>query len=388
MHARRHARLLAGLVAPMALAGALAGAGPAAQASAAGASPAACPGWSIVPSPVSPGTAVNSLSSVTVLSQRNAYAAGVQSDTSSLQVQPLLEHWDGVSWEVETSPLTPRDHLHIARIQASSPTSIWAVGGFRDSQGTDETLILHSDGTGIWKQVPSPSPSPTFNDLTSVRALSDSDAWAVGTTESGSLNRTLILHWNGVNWTQVKSPNPGQAGSNDELFGVAVTSATSGWAVGNVEAPNGHETALILRLKNHTWVTAQAPHPGTDSPLLAVSASSAANAWAVGSTTNKGVTHSLALRWNGTTWKRATSPGSGSLKSVAVTSASNAWALQGRKGALRWNGHAWQTVATPTLVGATYSLSGIAARSAAIAWAVGAVSSGGQPSQAFALHRC
>src|SRR5689334_8870862 len=74
MHARRRARLLAGLAAPLAVAGALAGAGPAAQASAAGASPAACPGWSIVPSPVSPGDAVNSLSSVTVLSPTNAYA--------------------------------------------------------------------------------------------------------------------------------------------------------------------------------------------------------------------------------------------------------------------------------------------------------------------------
>jgi hypothetical protein len=384
MHARWHARLLAGLAAPLALAGA----GPAAQASAAEVSAAACPGWSIVPSPVSPGDAVNSLSSVTVLSPGNAYAAGVESDTGSLQVQPLLEHWDGMSWEVETSPLTPRDHLHIARIQASSPTNIWAVGGFRDNQGIDETLILHSDGTGIWKVVPSPSPSPTFNDLTSVRALSASDAWAVGTTESGSVNKTLILHWNGANWTQVKSPSPGQAGSNDELFGVAAASATSAFAVGNVEAPNGHETALILRLKNHTWVTATSPHPGTDSPLLAVSAGSAANAWAVGSTTNSGVAHSLALHWNGTTWKRVTSPGSGSLKSVAVTSASNAWALQGRKGALRWDGHKWQTVATPVLVGATYSLSGIAARSAGTAWAVGTVSNGSPPSKAFALHRC
>ena len=383
MHARWHARLLAGLAAPLALAGALAGAGPAAAGT--------CQGWiSGLQQPVSPGDAVNSLASVTVLSPCNAYTAGVESDTSSLQVQPLLEHWDGTSWEVETSPLTPRDHLHIASVHASSPTNIWAVGGFRDNQGVDETLILHSDGTR-WTQVPSPSPSATFNDLTSVRAVSASNAWAVGSLESGSVNKTLILHWNGTSWKQVKSPSPGQAGSNDELFGLALTSATSAFAVGNVEAPSGHETALILRLKNNTWTTAASPHPGTDSPLLAVGASSATNAWAVGSTSKGGVSHTLALRWNGKTWTRVNSPtrsGADSLKSVAVTSASNAWALEGVNGILHWDGHAWTTVTDPVLQGATFALSGVAARSAGSAWAVGSASNGSPPSQAFALHCC
>ena len=129
MHARWRARLLAGLTVPLALAGALTGAGPAA-----GAAAAPCVGWmNELPQPDSPGPVSNTLSSVTVLSACNAYAAGVQvfareQKTTSrikeqLPVLPLIEHWDGTSWSVQATPRLLTGELHITGIRASSPAT-------------------------------------------------------------------------------------------------------------------------------------------------------------------------------------------------------------------------------------------------------------------------
>jgi hypothetical protein len=56
------------------------------------------------------------------------------------------------------------------------------------------TVILRWNGTA-WKQVPSPSPAPSAG-LSGVAATSASNAWAVGNTGS----TTLILRWNGTAW--------------------------------------------------------------------------------------------------------------------------------------------------------------------------------------------
>jgi len=125
-----------------------------------------------------------------------------------------------------------------------------------------------------------------------------------------------------------------------------------------------------------------------------VAASSASNAWAVGNTSNGGQSHTLALHWNGRRWARVSTPSpanpaaSDGLTSVAVTSTSNAWAVEGVNGLLHWNGRSWTAVQTPEVPGATFSLSAVAARSAGSAWAVGTLSNGAPPTQPFAIHCC
>jgi hypothetical protein len=382
--ARRAFRWLA---APLLLAAAAAWLTPAA-----GASAASCQGWiSELPQPVVSGTVANDLTSVTTVSACDVYVAGTQDFTGARTA--LVEHWDGTSWSVVPTPSLPSDHLHVVSIDAASSTDVWAVGGFRDSQGIDRTLILHFDGSS-WTQVPSPNPSQDFNDLSSVHAVSATNAWAVGTFDNGTADQTLILHWDGMAWSQLASPDPGGPGSNDELFAVTATSASNAWAVGNVEATNGNETSLILHWDGRTWTQVASPHPGTDSPLFAVDASSASNAWAVGNTFDGSLSHTLALHWNGRTWARVASPspanpGSGdSLSSVTVTSASNAWAVEGISGILHWNGHNWSAVTTPQPPGATAVLHAVAATPAGSAWAVGVLIDGSPTSKPYAIHCC
>jgi len=360
---------------------------------AAGASAASCQGWiSELPQPLTSGTVANDLTSVTTVSACDVFVAGTQDFTGARTA--LVEHWDGTTWSVTPTPFLPSDHLHVASIHGDSSNDVWAVGGFRDSQGIDRALIMHYDGSS-WTQVPSPSPSSDFNDLTSVHATSATDAWAVGTFDNGTADQTLILHWNGTAWQQVSSPSPGGPGSNDELFGVTATSANDAWAVGNVEAPTGNETSLILHWNGLQWTRKASPHPGTNSPLLAVDASSATNAWAVGNTSNGGLSQTLALHWNGSKWARVATPSpanpgsADSLRSVAVPSASNAWAVEGVNGILHWDGQAWTAVDTPQPPGAiSTALNAVASTRAGSAWAVGVLNNGSPPSQPYAIHCC
>ena len=65
--------------------------------------------------------------------------------------------------------------------------------------------------------------------LLKVEAISANDVWAVGNCDVGP-NQTLILHWNGAQWSVVPSPNPSKGGS--VLTGITVVSARDIWAVG------------------------------------------------------------------------------------------------------------------------------------------------------------
>jgi hypothetical protein len=93
-------------------------------------------------------------------------------------------------------------------VSAVSGSDAWAVGR-QNSTGVFKTLILHWNGTA-WSKVKSPSPSLADAELMGVSAVSGSDAWAVGWywNRTGTATDTLILHWDGTAWTQVKSPNP------------------------------------------------------------------------------------------------------------------------------------------------------------------------------------
>jgi hypothetical protein len=104
--------------------------------------------------PPSPGTEDSDLRSVTVLSACNAWAVGdtVQNGPN----RALIEHWDGASWTVAQGPQQPPNvDFDLTSVRAVSPTNIWAVGRSFGTSG--QTLILHGDGKS-WTQVLSPSP--------------------------------------------------------------------------------------------------------------------------------------------------------------------------------------------------------------------------------------
>src|SRR5438874_1742894 len=63
-----------------------------------------------------------------------------------------------------------------------------------------------------WAFVPSPNLTENSTHLNSVSALASNDVWAVGDYgDPGNPVRTLTIHWDGIAWNVVPSPNVASA---------------------------------------------------------------------------------------------------------------------------------------------------------------------------------
>jgi hypothetical protein len=319
---------------------------------------------------------------VAATSARNAWAVG-QSTTSG---KTIVVHWNGTAWQRVPSP-TPKGGGALYAVAATSARNAWAVGGSDGPPGRTE--ILHWNGTA-WQRVPSPTPKGG-GALFGVTATSARNAWAVGCGGNcfqgfGGI-KTLILHWNGTAWRRVPSPSPG---TGSALSSVAAVSARSAWAVGCTAfcfLSSASPHTVILRWNGTAWKRAPSPGPAQVGALNGVAASSAGNVWAVGCAGHcfgpMATTKTMIVRWNGTAWKHVASPspaGNSLLTAVTATSARNAWAVGYTRNSdktliVRWNGTAWRQVPSPT-PGQFSELAGVAATSARNAWAVGSDLSG------------
>jgi hypothetical protein len=231
--------------------------------------------------------------------------------------------------------------------------------------------------------------------LFGVSAVSRSDAWAVGRQATSGVFKTLILHWNGTAWSKVKSPSPSL--SDAELLGVSAVSGSNAWAVGWYWNRTGTATdTLILHWNGTAWTQVKSPNPSSNPPYIpansldGVSARSGSDAWAVGNYDHNGVSDALIVHWNGTAWRQVKSPTAPrytdfGLTGVSAVSGSDAWAVGvrgipsdgGKSGTLifHWGGTAWRLVNSPSPGSRTNLLEGVSARSGSDAWAVGNYSS-------------
>jgi len=272
--------------------------------------------WSKVDSPnPSPGT-FNELYGVSAVSGSDAWAVGRYSDGPAIAYATLILHWNGTAWTQVQSPNPGTDPLsspanYLDGVSARSGSDAWAVGGYdNDRNGTGiGSLVAHWNGTA-WTQITSPAAPYRVFGLDGVSAVSGSDAWAVGDySVSGEyMTSTLILHWNGTAWTQVNSPSPGPGQSENGLDGVSAVSGSDAWAVGNYNSDvNPAHDTLILHWNGTAWTQVKSPSPSrTDNFLTGVSAVSGSGAWAVGYDNNAfGDYQMLVLRWNGTAWANA-----------------------------------------------------------------------------------
>ena len=263
--------------------------------------------WSRVPSP-NPGGQGTALNGVAATSAGNAWAVGTaygKATGSATGSEAIILHWNGKSWARVSIP-HPGDE-QLTGVTATSASNAWAVGGYQDiAAGTGGILILHWNGKS-WTQVPSPAGIPAVSpEAGGITATSASNAWIVGTAFVGSAGvtstRTVILHWNGKSWTRVPSPTPGTTGHGlgSGLSSVAATSAGNAWAVGTTDYGFGVEKTLILHWNGKSWTQVPSPNPGGagDDQLYGVAISSADSSWAVGSAGNS----VMILHWNGAHW--------------------------------------------------------------------------------------
>src|SRR5215470_2261385 len=308
----------------------------------------------------------DNLFGVAAASRSSAWAVGNYRTGTVLRT--LIEHWNGRSWTAVASPSPGGTQgSFLEAVAAVSPTSAWAVGGY--SNGAEQkTLIEHWNGRS-WKQVPSPSPGGIHDSyLFGVTALSSSSAWAVGGYVKGTVEQTLIEHWNGRSWKRVPSPNPAGTVRYNDLEGVSATSTSNAWAVGSygVSGVNAART-LVVHWNGRTWTRVASPSPGGSAAYNAlggVAAVSSSSAWATGDYFNGVADEFMVVHWNGRSWRRAAIPnpsgasGFSDLAAVAAASQSSAWVV-GLSLIEHFNGRSWKPAASPSPGSASY-LHGVA----------------------------
>jgi hypothetical protein len=188
----------------------------------------------------------------------------------------------------------------LSGVAAVSSDNVWAAGGsYHVPDGRNHTLIRHWDGTA-WNVVPSPNNTALENSqLRGIVAVAPDDLWAVGESHTGSMiNRPLVLHGDGHQWTIVNAPGDGQ------LYGVAASRPNDVWAVG-YSAPA--VLPLILHWNGSSWsiTPVQPPTPPSHTgQLFEVAAVQPNHAWAVGRRFDgfMGIFRSLAYHWDGGKW--------------------------------------------------------------------------------------
>ena len=233
-------------------------------------------GWSIIPSP-SPGTlGLNTLYAVAANSANDVWAVGSYTNTGEY-AQTLVEHWNGTSWSVIPGANVPNTNNELYGVVAFGPNNVWAVGYWGNAASGFSTLVEHWNGS-TWSVVSSPNPLGD-NFLSAVSATGANDIWAVGGYSAGSQTSTLIEHWNGNSWSQVLGfgVEPSSA-----AYGVAAVSPGDAWAVGD-----GGGLALIGRWNGSSWSVF--PSPNVTGRLLAATAITACDVWAVGQRYVEGV---------------------------------------------------------------------------------------------------
>lgn len=251
-------------------------------------------------------------------------------------VPPISGSWQNVN-SPNVSGATPINN-ELLSVVAVSENNAWAVGWSQDPTGppyVKHTLIQHFNGNS-WIIVPSANPTnDTVSVLYSVSAVSANDVWAVGSSHNGTLpSRTLIQHWDGTQWSIVPSPNPDS--QLNELRGVVAISASNVWAVG-YRGGTRNETpleTLILHWDGASWSQVASPNvSGGANELSGITAISSNDMWAVGSAGGA----PLAMHWNGNAWNifpmRVTSGlSSERLTAVAGSSSNDVWAVGQGKG--------------------------------------------------------
>jgi hypothetical protein len=300
--------------------------------------------WSIVPSPTPSSAHGTGLTSVAAISTNDVWAVGAYGNTMQNAVETLVEHWNGTSWTILSSPNpSTASHSSLSSVAADAPNDVWAVGDFLESTlGPYQTLVEHFDGAH-WTIVPSPNVSgssgPVDNYFYGVSALSSTNVWAVGSEgpSGSSQSGTLIEHWDGVSWNIVASPNSSLV--NNQLNAVTALSATNVWAVGFSadSTKNGTRQPLAEHFNGITWsvVPMSSPYPTWTDPQALARVPHSNHLWTAGEMFAGSDQITFTSRWNGTNWVpvlSASGPSSGPsaanlVYGLSMDSANDGWAV-------------------------------------------------------------
>jgi hypothetical protein len=238
--------------------------------------------WATVSTPNEPDATTSTLVAVAAVATDDVWAVGnYQAGGSQYQWNTLIEHWDGAQWSIVESPnVAGADKNYLMAVTAVSSSDIWAVG-YSETNITDVPLIEHYDGVA-WSIVSSPYPSPSeFNGLYALAAVSSDDVWAVGyenENSQGQYGGALMEHWDGIQWSLVNAPVLGFATT---MYGLSAVSSTDIWAVGYIWKVGTSYTPVTEHWNGTRWSAQDTPDPSKAAELFGI-ATNSGRLWAVG----------------------------------------------------------------------------------------------------------
>jgi hypothetical protein len=248
----------------------------------------------------------NDLSGVSCTSNSSCFAVGYHSDGHTQQT--LIERWNGISWSIVPSPDgNGGPNAYLTGISCRSSIDCTAVGAVQ-GRTFNQPLIEHWNGD-VWGLESAPKPKKALNSyLTGVSCASVNACTAVGRFFSGSVFHTLVEERKETGWSIVKGSAPTVAKSS-ELSGVSCASASRCMAVGDFAGPRARRT-LIERRQGSRWsiVSSANTNAGHDNYLTGVSCFSSRACTAVGHSSTGTSFVTLIEQWNGSDWAMVPSP--------------------------------------------------------------------------------
>ncbi len=341
----------------------------------------------------------------------------------------LTAHWNGTQW---TQVATPNVGIgtNVLRAAANAGAGdIWAVGYYLNyGTGRFATLTMRWNGAQ-WVIVASPNPQLASaargkrdlprepevdplggggppppetpgNMLFGMSAASSNEVWAVGSSDQlgDTQTNTLIMRWDGTQWSVVPSASPSALGGWNTLYDVDATVAGDAWAVGTYfESPNLYRS--LIERYNAQYCPSPTPVPSTPTPtpcvgnlgwdvipsadgssvtneLKAIGVVAPNDIWAVGKCNSCGG-NGLLEHWNGNTW--AIVPNgifTSGFEDIAVVSANDIWVVGNGGGnpnsavTVHWDGSSWTRIGLG-IYGSGDTLLSVEAVSSNDVWAVG-----------------
>lgn len=327
--------------------------------------------WSIEES-LNPGTSGNYLFDVSC-EPSTSVCTSVGKSTSSGVDSPVALRWNGSTWsEQAAAKKSGATHTRLLGADCPSETRCLAVGNHQSSEGPAVLSELWNESKWTVQTTPLPSES-TSSEFVAIGCNSTANCTAVGSAVIGGVKTAIAERWTSPNWALSSIPIP-EGAKSSQLDGVDCLWSNFCVAVGRYTTSGGSIKSLVVFWNGTEWSLQSVTDPegAAQSTLLDVSCTGTPNrCTAVGGWKNSALEQfTLAYRFNGvSTWTLQSTPNpAGSIASVfqevscpseTSCTAAGSW-VSGGGGSNQtlaevWNGTSWSIQGTPNPSGASFS---------------------------------
>lgn len=204
-----------------------------------------------------PSSSDNDLQAVSTDDSGDVYAVGYYNN-NGVNLDPLIEEWNGTKFAQQSvSVPSGCTSVELYGVSVLSSSDVLAVGQAFGCTAGDEYVIYQYNGSS-WSSIVGLPTSATSAILYSVKAVSSTEAWAVG-FKSFSPQQPLIMHYTSGGGWQEDTSNSFGVTSSSHLYSVDADSSNDVWAVGTL---NGNPLAVHYNGSSWTQI-----NPSLSSPL-------------------------------------------------------------------------------------------------------------------------